>query len=103
MEEENKCYICGEQREIKDNDIFLCETCLARHDFKCYKISISPLLLKYYCDRSQTLSEEIVKLKGKWFIIDRILNYVGEKGINTSATDIMQYLSIVKNSTKNFK
>jgi len=82
----------------KDN---LCLPCYLKHELKCYQISVAPILFKYYYDKDEKLRIKTKQLVGKWYIWDRIVNYIGEKGIKTSPQKILDYIETLEKEYQN--
>ena len=92
------CYKCRKEEEMEENQ-FLCEVCSEKHKLEVYQTEASPILLKHYYDKDKENAEKIketIEGDSYFYLTDRVLQYVGEKGIYTSAIDILKYLKETK-------
>lgn len=71
------------------------DTYSVEHEFKCYKIKVSNILLKHFCDNDENLNNKMTELtrhSKRWSLCDKILDYVGNKGMDTSSQEILDYI-----------
>lgn len=67
-----------------------------KHEFQCYKIRIAPILLEYHMNKSRELKDKLKSIVPSFFIIDRVLKYIGDMGGEVTAQNILDYIKKVE-------